>query len=166
MYRCIADDEGFVDETVAVPMLFLILNLRKTDCPAHEAPQGIRLRKRLAVELVNPLCRTIGRDDHEGTMLVVSLSHGWSEVEQGSATSDTDHHRLMECLYHAKGIEARTALISDGIALYVGTLIQIVHDGGIATARAHDGMMYAVSHQQRREYVYVLLVTIHKYLNS
>ena len=79
------DNQRLVDETVAVPALLGISWFRQRDGLADETAQGIRLRQRLPVELTNPLRRTVGGNDNQGPMLIVSLSDGWSKVEKRCA---------------------------------------------------------------------------------
>ena len=136
-------------------------HLGQGDGLADEAAEGVGLRQRLTVELVDPRLRTVGRDDDQGAMLIVSLSHGWREVEQRRTAGDADDDGLVQGLCHAEGIEAGRALIGDGPARDVGTLVQVMDDGGIAAAWADDGVTDAVGHEQRREYVDVLLVAKH-----
>ena len=62
-------------------------------------------------------------------MLIVCLSDGRGEIQQGRSAGDTNGHRLLQALTHAQGIEACATLIGDGIALDIGTLVEVVHDG-------------------------------------
>ena len=94
--------ESFVDKAAAMPGI----RLWQRNGAADEAAKGARLRQRLTVELVNPLWRTVGTNDDERLMLVVSLSDGGRKVEQRRAAGDADDDGGMERLHHAEGIEA------------------------------------------------------------
>ena len=124
-------------------------------------PQSIGLRQRLPVELVDPLRGTVGRNDHQRHMLIPGLCHGGGEIEQGSAGGDTYDYRLIELQRHAQGIEACRALVGDGITGDVGTFVQVVDNGRVATARADDGMTDAIRYEQHRQYVYFFLIAVH-----
>jgi hypothetical protein len=67
----------------------------------------------------------------------------------------------MEGLGHAEGVEACRPFVGDSMARYAVTLAEVVDDGGIAAARTHYGMAYAVSHEQSRELVDTFLTAIH-----
>ena len=149
--------ESFVDKAAAMPGI----SLRQRDGAADKAAEGTRLWQRLAVELVNPLWRTVGTDNDEGLMLIPGLCDGGSQVEQCRATGDADNDGGVKGLHHAKGIETCRTLVGDGVALDVGTLVQIMDDGGIATARTNHSMTNAVGLEQGRQYVYILFVTKH-----
>ena len=84
-------------------------------------------------------------------MLVIGLGHGRCQIEQCRTTGDTHHNGLPECLRHAQGIEARRPLVGHRIARDVGTLVQVMYDGGIATAGTYHGMTDAMGHQQGGE---------------
>ena len=56
-------EQRFIDKTVAIPMLFLVMRFRQRDGFLDESSKGIGLRQGLTIELVYPLGRTIGRDD-------------------------------------------------------------------------------------------------------
>ena len=137
------------------------IRLWQRDGTADKAAEGAWLRQRLTVELVNPLWRTVGTDYDEGLMLIPGLGDGGSQIEQRSATGDTDNDGGMESLHHAKGIKACRTLVGDGITLNAGTLVQIVDDGGIATTRTDHSMTNAVGLEQGSQYVYILFVTKH-----
>ena len=55
MNRGIAHDERLVDKTVTIPALLVVTRLWQRDSPFDESSQGIGLRQRLTIELVNPL---------------------------------------------------------------------------------------------------------------
>ncbi len=67
-------------------------------CLTHETPKGIRLWQRLTIELIDPLRGTISRNGDQGDMLITSLSHSRCEIQECSATGDTYHDWLSECL--------------------------------------------------------------------
>ena len=94
-------------------------------------------------------------------MLIVSLGHGRGEVQQCRATGDTHYDGAFQSLRHAQGIEARTTLVGDGIALDLRTRVEVMHDGCIATARTHHGMTDAMSHEQGGQYVDVVFIAVH-----
>ena len=143
-----------------MPSFFVVARFRQGDCPAHKASQGIGLRQRLPVELVDPSLRTVGTHHYHGQVLIVGLGYGGRKIEQGRAAGDAYHDWLVERLCHAYGIEARAALVGDRMALDVWTLVQVVDNGSIAAAWAYYCVAYAVTHEQGREYVGVLLVAI------
>ena len=149
--------QRLVDKTVAIPFVSLVQRNGATDEPA----QSTRLRQCLSVKLVNPRFRAVGTDDDERQVLIPSLSHGRSQVEQGRATGDTDDDRLMEGLHHADGIETSRAFVGHGITCDVRALVQIVDDGGITAARTDDGMTDTVPYEQGRQYIDVLLIGEH-----
>ena len=152
-----SSQQGLVDETAAMPAV----GFGQGNSPAYEAAQGTGLRKRLTVELVNPCLWTVGTDNDERLVLVPGFGNGRSQVEQGRPAGDADGDRLVEGLHHAECVEARRPLVGDGVALYVGTLAEIMHDGRVATARADDGVTDTMSHEQSRQQVYVLFVRVH-----
>jgi hypothetical protein len=83
-------EQSLVDHTVAIPTLLVVAGFWQRHSLSDEAPECIGLRKRLTVELVNPLLWTVGRDDYQRAMLVVGLSNGRSQIEQCRAAGDTD----------------------------------------------------------------------------
>ena len=86
----IPDDESLVDQAVTKPSLLLITRLRQRNRLTDEASKGIGLRKRLTIELIDPLRRTVGGDHHQWSVLVIRLCDSRSKVEQSRATGDTD----------------------------------------------------------------------------
>ena len=161
MNRGIAHDERLVDKTVTIPALLVVTRLWQRDGPLDESSQGIRLRQRLTIELVNPLRRTICRDHDQRPMLIPSFRNGRSKIQKGCARSDADDYRLFESLRHSQGIEARRAFISNGITGDIRTCRQIMHNRRITTAWADDGMTNAMSYEQCRQDVYMIFVAIH-----
>ena len=149
--------QRLVDQAVTIPARLVVVGFGQRNGLTYEASEGVGLWQRLTVELVNPRLRTVGTDDNQGTVLIVSLSNGWCQIEQGRATGDADDDGLVQGLCHAQGIEASRALVGDGPARDVRTLVEVMHDGRIATARTDNGMTDAVGHQQGGEYVYILL---------
>ena len=97
--------QRLIHQAVAIPAAFLVMRLRQGNGLTDEAAEGIGLWQRLAVELVNPLWRTIGRDDDERTMLIICLCHSRSEVQQRRTTGDTNGDWLSRGLRHTQGIE-------------------------------------------------------------
>ena len=59
-----------------------------------ETSQSIRLWQCLTVELGDPLWRTVCRDHHKRTLLIICLSDCRCEIQQCRTTGDTDSHRL------------------------------------------------------------------------
>ena len=161
MNRAALLEQGLVDQTVAVPQLFFVLRLWQRDRLLHKTPERIRLRHGLSIELPNPLLRTVGTDDDQRPMLIPGFANSRCKIEQGRATGDADHDRLLQRLRHAQGIEARRALIGHGITGNLWTLIQIVHNGRIAAARTDHGVTNAVLHKQGRENIDVFFIAIH-----
>ena len=53
-------DERLIDQPVAIPLLFVAVGLGQGHGLTHEAAEGIGLRQRLTVELVNPLRGAVG----------------------------------------------------------------------------------------------------------
>ena len=62
---------------------------------------------------------------------------------------------------HTDHIKGCTALIGNGITLDIGTGMEIMHDRGITTTRAHHSMTNAMGHQQSREYIYIFFIAKH-----
>ena len=155
------DDEGLVDQPVAEPPLLVVMRLGQTDGTSDEAAQSVGLWQRLAVELTYPCLGAVGRDDDDGHVLMVGLGHGGHEVEQGRPRRDADGHGLVECEGHAEGIEAGRALVGDGMARDVRRLVQVVHNGGIAAARTHDGMTDAMGREEGGQRVDVFFIAIY-----
>ena len=94
-------------------------------------------------------------------MLIESLGHGRSQIEQGRARSDTNHYRSVCILRHAKGIETRRPLIGDGVARDVRTLVEVVRNGRVAATGTHHSLCHPVGDEQRGEYVDILFIRIH-----
>ena len=64
--------------------------------------QGAWLAERLTVELVNPLSGAVGRDDDERLVLIMSLGHSGSHIEQCRTAGDADHDGLVGGLSNAE----------------------------------------------------------------
>ena len=132
MYRTIAVVSGLVhglvNQTVAVPVQLIVIHLGQVNGFFYKATQGIGLRQRLTIQLVDPLCWAICRNHHQWHVLIISLSHSWGQIKQRSATGDTNHHWPMHHLGYTQGIESCTTLIRHWIALDFWALIQIVYD--------------------------------------
>ena len=56
--------QGLVHQTITIPMCFCIMRFWQSDGFFHESSQGIRLWERLTIELIDPLLRSVGRNDH------------------------------------------------------------------------------------------------------
>ena len=154
-------NQRLVDQTVAVPTVFIGVDFGQRDSLADKAAQGIGLRQRLTIQLVYPCCRAVGRHHYQAAVLVVGLGNGRQQVEQGRARRDAHHHRLIRALRHAQGIEARRALVGDGIAGDVGTLVQVMYDGSIAATWTDHRMTDSVLDKQGREDINIDFITIH-----
>ena len=164
VYWGVAHHQGLVHEPVAIPTRVIIIRLRQGDRLADKTSEGIRLRQGLSVQLVYPLLGTVCRDDDKGNVLIISLSHSRSQIEQGRTTGDTDGNGFTKALAHAQGIEACTPLVGNRIALDVRTLVEVMHNGCIATAWTNHRMTDAMSHEQCRQYVDVFFIAIHYYI--
>ena len=161
MHRSMTNYQRLVDQAVTVPTLLVIMGLRQGNCLADKMSEGIGLRQRLSIELVNPCLGTIGRNHHQGDVLIVSLGNGRSEIKQGGATGDTDNDRCFQALAHTECIEACRALIGNWITSDVRTLVEIMNDGGVAAARTDHRVTDAVSNKQGRKYVDVFFLAVH-----
>ena len=150
-----------VHKAVAVPAVCVIMRFGQVDGLAHKPPKGVGLRQGLSVKLVDPGRRSVGRDYHQRQMLVAGFGYGGCQVEQCRARGDAHHHRHPGGLGYAESHETRRTLVGYGYARYAGALVEVVYNGGVAAARAHHGVLYAVSREQRCEYVDVFLVAIH-----
>ena len=151
----------FVHKTVAIPALLFVSRLGQRHAAAHKAIESVGLRQRLTVELVNPLLRSVGSYDDERHMLVVSLCHSRSRVEQSRTRRDAYHCRTLRAESHAHSVERRRALVGDRVAAYCTTFAEVMHDGSIATARTNHSVCHSPFDEQRCQYVYVFLVAIH-----
>ena len=120
--------QRLVHKTVAVPALLGVVGLWQRNCPTHEAAESVGLGQCLPVELVNPLRRTVGRDDDNTLMLIVSFSDGRRQIEQGCTTGDADDDGLVKSLRHTQSIETGTTLIRHRVARDVRALVQVVND--------------------------------------
>jgi hypothetical protein len=106
------------------------------------------LRKSLPVELVNPLWRTVGRNNDKGYVAIAGLCHRWGKIEQRRARCDTNHHWLEVARERqANGIETSRALVCHGMTLYIARLIKVMNDGGVSAAWAHHRMLHIVLKQ-------------------
>ena len=85
--------QRLVHQAVAVPPFIIVVRLGQRDGTFHETSEGIRLRQRLSVELVNPLRRTVGRNDYQRLFPIECLCHGRQKIEQCRARSDTNGNR-------------------------------------------------------------------------
>ena len=95
MYGCMLLYQCLVNQSVAVPAGVLVVRFWQRYGFLDEASQGIRLRQGLTVELVYPLLRTVGTDDHYWLMLIIGFCYGRCQVEQCRATGDAYHHGLL-----------------------------------------------------------------------
>ena len=159
------EEESLVDKAAAVPSLLVVMRFRQLHGASHEASESVRLRKRLSVELVNPLCRAVGRHHDKRHVLITSLSHGRHHIEQRRTRCHAHHHRTMRGLSNTQSIEARRTLVRDRVARYTVTLIKVMHYRGIATTRAHHSIRHTILYKQSCEKVYVFLVTEHQLIN-
>ena len=82
--------QGLIYQTVAVPAFLVVTRFRQTDSLPDKAPQRIRLRQRLTILLVNPLWRSVGRNNNQRHLLVICLGHGGQQIEQCRTTGDTN----------------------------------------------------------------------------
>ena len=73
---------GFVDKSTTQPSFFVVVRFGQLHSLAHKAPESVWLGDGLTVELVNPLLRTVGRNDYKRNMLIGCFSHSWHNVEQ------------------------------------------------------------------------------------
>ena len=137
--------QGLIDEPIAVPSLLVIVGFGQVHGLADESSQCSGLGKRLPVQLIDPLCRPVGRHHDERQMLVTGLGHGRSNVEQGRPRRDTHHHRLAQGLANAQCIEARRPLVGDRIARQLRANGQIMDDGRVAAAGTNHGMAHAMA---------------------
>ena len=60
-----AGQQGFVDESVAVPFLRLVVTLRQRHAHFCHGTENTGLRQCLAIHLSNPGCGAVGGDDYE-----------------------------------------------------------------------------------------------------
>ena len=153
--------QRLINKTVTVPSCFTVMRLRQGDSLPDKASEGIGLRECLTIELVYPLGRAIRRNHDQRHMLIISLCHSWSKVQQGCTAGDTDGDWLLQALAHAQGIEACRALIRHRIAFDIRTHIEIMHDGRISAPWAQHRMPDPMRHQQTGQYIYVLFIAIH-----
>ena len=121
--------QSFVDQTVAVPALFFTTRLGQGYGLTHKTSKGIRLGQRLTIQLIYPLLRAVGRNDDQGTLLIVGLGNSWCHIEQRRTRGNADNNRFVKRLRHSQGIETRRAFVGDGIALDVRALVEVVYDG-------------------------------------
>ena len=152
--------QRLVHQPVAPPLLLRVKRFGQRDSLADKAPEGISLRKRLPVELVNPLRRAVGRNHHQRHMLIESLSNGRGKVEQRRPTGDADGNRFAQTLCHSQRIETCRAFIRNGIALDIRALVEIMHYRRIAASRTAHRILHAVSHKQCRQCVHIIFITI------
>ena len=156
--------QGFIHKTVAVPTLFFGARFRQRHASTYKPIERIGLGQSLTVELVDPLLRSVGCDDDERYVLTVSLCHSRSGVEQSRTRCDAYHGGALRVEGDAHGVERCRTLIGDGMAAYRAALVEVVHDGSIATARAHHRVRHPPFEEQRCEYVYVFLVAVHYFV--
>ena len=74
--------------------------------------EGKRLANGLAVVLVNPLRRTVGRNHNQRHMGIVSLGSRRRQIEQRRPRSAHHSHRLLRLLGDANGNVARRTLVN------------------------------------------------------
>ena len=67
----------------------------------------------------------------------------------------------MQTQAHAQSIEACRALVGDGIALDIGTGVEVMDNGGITATWADDSVTDAVGDEQGGQYIDVLFVGVH-----
>ena len=165
MHRALArlcgGDECLVDESVAIPVLLVVVRFGQIHRAFDKAGQRPRLRHRLSGELSDPLLGPVGRDDHERQMLIHRLGDSGQRVEQCRAAGDADHHRFLSSLTEAESIERCAALVGDGVALDLRAHVEVVHDRRVARARTDHRMAHAVSYEQCSECVDILFIAIH-----
>ena len=73
---------GLVDESVAIPFVFVGVHFGKVDGHFYQVAEHVRLGKCLAVHLSNPCGRPVGRYDYQRNLLIESLGYGGVEIEQ------------------------------------------------------------------------------------
>ena len=164
MDRGMAYNKCLIDQTVAIPTTLCISNLGQAYTTLDETAKGIGLWQCLTIKLVYPLWGTVGRNHNQRNVLVISLCHSRSQVQQCGTTGDTDGDRLCQTQSHTQGIEACATLIGHGIALNIRTLVEVMHDGGITAARTYHSMLYACRYEQAGQDIDILFVAIHYYI--
>ncbi len=103
--------------------------------------QSPRLSDRLTLQLVNHTNGAVGGDNNEFTMLIEGLCGGWCNIKQSRPAGHTNDHGLISNLTYAEGEEASRPFVGNGIAIDLGTFVEIVNDSRIATPRAHHGIL-------------------------
>jgi hypothetical protein len=152
LYPPHAFQQRFVDQPVAIPMhLFLLLTFEhfwQRYRFSYHLPQSIRLRKRLTIQLVDPLCRSVGRNHYERDLLIISLSYCRIKIEQCRTRSHTHYDRLITFSHRkSKSLEAGATFVGYRIASDVFTLVEIMNYGCISAARTHHSMANTMRYQ-------------------
>lgn len=128
----------------------------------------IWLGERLAVKLADPFCGTVGGDENEGNVTVISFTHSGEQVEEGASACDADDNGLACSEPKTDGDEGGTTLVGDGmeaermlIVGHGGTLVKVVDDDCVSASRAHYSVLNASGKEVRCEYVDVCFIAEH-----
>ena len=74
-------EQGFVDQAVAIPLVFVGMYLRQVDGLLDQRAENTRLRKRLPVHLSDPRAGTVCRDHDQRHLLVEGFRHSRMDVQ-------------------------------------------------------------------------------------
>ena len=77
--------QGLVDETVAMPFVFLAPHFGQADGLPDQRAEHAGLGQGLPVHLAYPGGRAVGGDDHQRHLAVEGFGHGGMQVQQGGA---------------------------------------------------------------------------------
>ena len=154
--------QRLVDKPVAVPPLFVVVRFGQRDALADMGCQRPLLVDGLSVLLVDPLCRSVGREDDQRPVLVAGFGDGRCRIEQCRSGRDADGDRLVLGQRHAQCHECRRPLVGHGVARNAGAGTEIVDDGRVAGSGTDYGLRDASLQEQGGEDVYVFFGAVHR----
>ena len=159
-------DDRLIDLSLAKPALVIAVDNRKINTPIDQRAEDIGLRQGLSILLTYPFRWSVGRDEDDRQLLIVSLRYGRMQIEQSRTRGDAYGNRANMgrrniAQSQADGIEASTALIRHGIAGDARYLIEVMDDRSVSASRANDDSSTTMTFQYTGQNIDILDIAKH-----